>query len=144
MSLRSGAAGAGWFFSRRRAQPVVVAGPAVAAKGAAVRGIKDEAEKILRVLEPAKAPEPEPAAAPPQSGPKAAPEPAAPTPAGAGSLDEAELLDEASEDPEVRLDLARAYVAMGDREAARVTLDEVIQHGNEAQQAEARLMLKEL
>ena len=56
--------------------------------------------------------------------------------------EEAELLDEDSADPEVRLDLARAYISMGDREAARVILDEVVEHGSEEQQAEARKMLE--
>jgi pilus assembly protein FimV len=55
--------------------------------------------------------------------------------------EEAHILDEDSADPEVRLDLARAYISMGDREAARAILGEVIEHGDEAQKAEARTML---
>jgi pilus assembly protein FimV len=74
----------------------------------------------------------------------AASEPAEETKAPArfgGSVDDAELLDEESSDPEIQLDLARAYISMGDREAARVILDEVVNNGTEAQQAEARKML---
>jgi pilus assembly protein FimV len=54
---------------------------------------------------------------------------------------EAELLDEDSSDPEIQLDLARAYISMGDKEAARVILEEVVGNGTEEQQAEARKML---
>ena len=50
------------------------------------------------------------------------------------------MLDEDSADPEIQLDLARAYISMGDREAARVILEEVITHGNEEQKAEASKM----
>ena len=61
-----------------------------------------------------------------------------------GSIEDAEVLDEDSADPEVRLDLARAYISMGDREAARVILEEVLEHGTEEQKTEASEMLKEL
>jgi len=54
--------------------------------------------------------------------------------------DEAHLLDEESADPEIQLDLARAYISMGDREAARVILEEVIANGSEEQQVEANKM----
>ena len=54
---------------------------------------------------------------------------------------DAEILDVESSDPEIQLDLARAYISMGDKEAARIILDEVVSHGNEAQQEEARKML---
>ena len=56
------------------------------------------------------------------------------------SDDEAELLDEESADPEIQLDLARAYISMGDKEAARVILEEVVAHGTDAQKAEATKM----
>jgi pilus assembly protein FimV len=48
-----------------------------------------------------------------------------------------------SNDPEIKLDLARAYLSMGDREASRVMLEEVLAVGSEEQQAEARAMLEE-
>ena len=54
--------------------------------------------------------------------------------------EDAEVLDEDSADPEIQLDLARAYISMGDKEAARVILDEVIANGTDEQQAEANKM----
>ena len=54
--------------------------------------------------------------------------------------EDARVLDEESADPEIQLDLARAYISMGDREAARVILEEVIANGSEEQQAEANSM----
>ena len=54
--------------------------------------------------------------------------------------EDARLLDEESADPEIQLDLARAYISMGDKEAARVILEEVITNGTEEQQAEANRM----
>ena len=56
--------------------------------------------------------------------------------------DDAEILDEESSDPEIQLDLARAYISMGDKEAARVILEEVVANGTEDQQEEARKMLE--
>ena len=52
-----------------------------------------------------------------------------------------EILDTESSDPEIQLDLARAYISMGDKEAARVILEEVAANGSKEQQAEARKML---
>ena len=43
-------------------------------------------------------------------------------------------------DPEIQLDLARAYISMGDKEAARVILEEVIAHGSDEQKTEAGKM----
>ena len=40
-----------------------------------------------------------------------------------------------------KLDLARAYVEMGDAEGAREILGEVMEEGNDGQQAEAQKML---
>lgn len=47
-------------------------------------------------------------------------------------------------DPELKLDLARAYLSLGDKEAARSMLDEVLLNGNQDQIAEAKQMLDEL
>ena len=58
-----------------------------------------------------------------------------------GQQEEADILDEESSDPEIQLDLARAYISMGDKEAARVILEEVASNGSEEQQAEAQKML---
>jgi pilus assembly protein FimV len=57
---------------------------------------------------------------------------------------DARVLDENSSDPEIKLDLARAYISMGDKEAARVILDEVLNLGNELQRSEAQAMMDEL
>lgn len=43
-----------------------------------------------------------------------------------------------------KLDLARAYVEMGDQDSARGILEEVVNEGNEAQRAEAAQMLRTL
>ena len=43
-----------------------------------------------------------------------------------------------------KLDLARAYVEMDDKEAAREILEEVIAEGREEQRNEARAMLERL
>jgi pilus assembly protein FimV len=43
-----------------------------------------------------------------------------------------------------KLDLARAYLDMGDPDGARGILEEVIQEGNEGQQEDARQMLESL
>jgi len=54
--------------------------------------------------------------------------------------EDARVLDEESADPEIQLDLARAYISMGDKQAARVILEEVLVHGSEEQLAEANKM----
>ncbi len=43
-----------------------------------------------------------------------------------------------------KLDLARAYVDMGDPDGARSILSEVLDEGSEPQQQEARQILEEL
>ncbi len=48
------------------------------------------------------------------------------------------------DDIEIKLDLARAYISMGDADAARTIIDEVMEEGNEAQRAEGRNLLKQL
>ena len=150
--LVAAAALAGWLFSRRAA----AGGAAVAGRAESLRDIKHEAEDVLRVLADDRAQKPAAGATagpprPDSGGTEAgkgpgreagAPEPPADqAPARAGAVDDAELLDEDSSDPEIQLDLARAYISMGDREAARVILQEVVNNGSEAQQAEATKML---
>ncbi len=58
-----------------------------------------------------------------------------------GADRDAKVLDEESSDPEIQLDLARAYISMGDKEAARVILEEVGNNGNEEQRKEATKMM---
>ena len=113
-----------------------------------LREIKDEAEEVLRVLnEPS---EPDAVAQAKDEAGKPESEPAAPDRAERSGrpveTDEAdaEILDEESSDPEIQLDLARAYISMGDREAARVILEEVRSNGNEEQREEAKKMLNRL
>ena len=50
----------------------------------------------------------------------------------------------AGDEAGTKLDLARAYVDMGDNEMARVLLEEVLGQGNEAQQTEARTLIDRL
>jgi pilus assembly protein FimV len=66
---------------------------------------------------------------------------------GASSLDEGDTREMAP--PEIneigtKLDLARAYIDMGDAEGARSILGEVVEEGDEAQQEEARQLLDSL
>jgi pilus assembly protein FimV len=140
---------AGWFMNRRGGSPDSDD------SSKALREIQDEAEDVLRVLDNDAAGEPEEEAL----GPQTADSPDAEEEAEPESEetvvipmskkkkktverrdDEAELLDEESADPEIQLDLARAYISMGDKEAARVILDEVMANGSDAQKAEATKM----
>jgi len=148
------AAGFGWFRSRSGAKEFDLAA-AAASSDETVRGIKGEAEEILKVLKPAAGPslveagkqeavvDELPAEA--EDIAQVASKPVSQF-SQARHLDheEAYVLDEDSADPEVRLDLARAYISMGDREAARAILGEVVEHGDAAQQAEAKSMLSGL
>jgi pilus assembly protein FimV len=137
------AAAAGWRMSRR-------SGSVDAETGETIQEIKDEAEKVLRVLED-KEPEEPAAEAQPESAeedeeatseePAEKSEDKPKTRAFGGHQEEADILDEESSDPEIQLDLARAYISMGDKEAARVILEEVASNGSEEQQAEAQKML---
>ena len=158
------AGGIGWVLSRRgdSDEIISVAGPG----DSEIRDIKDEAEEVLRVLEESNEPEAPAetdteaeeddkadseveADTDTEADAKAEPEveksaEKAPEASKHGSGDEAELLDEESSDPEIQLDLARAYISMGDREAARVILQEVGNNGSESQQEEAKKMLNQL
>jgi len=137
---------AGWLINRRGGgEPLVVGMPE--RKAETVREIKDEAEEILKVLKPKTEESSADKAAEVSAGEGEDAEktlPRTPRVDRSDPMEEAELLDEDSADPEVRLDLARAYISMGDREAARVILDEVVEHGSEEQQSEAKKMLAEL
>jgi pilus assembly protein FimV len=110
-----------------------------------VREIKDEAEEILQVLKTDQRQAVRSASDDAGREVTAVAQPPLARAVGrAEESEEAELLDEDSTDPEVRLDLARAYISMGDREAARVILEEVMEQGTEEQQTEARKMMGEL
>lgn len=142
------ATGFGWYRSRNGGEELELS--AAVTREQTVRGIKDEAEEILKALKPeAKSADGDhgseaeiEALSDNETSPEDLQE-VAPRYSQARHVDheEAYVLDEDSADPEVRLDLARAYISMGDREAARAILGEVIEHGNNAQQAEAKTML---
>jgi pilus assembly protein FimV len=141
----------GWLFSRRGGDEIISTATS-ASEEEQIRGIKDEAEEVLRVLED---PQDEASETDSEADSDAKDEseagddekPATPEQDDRASKrfgsggDDAELLDEESSDPEIQLDLARAYISMGDKEAARVILEEVGNNGSEAQQEEARKML---
>jgi len=66
------------------------------------------------------------------------------TPERDTTLMHADTTLELVDDVETKLDLARAYIELGDTEGARGMLEEVLQEGNDAQKANAQTMLKEL
>lgn len=72
-----------------------------------------------------------------------APVPVAPLRSAANSEEELDFLTDADE-TSTKLDLARAYIDMGDREGAKDILDEVLIEGNEEQQSEAKDLLARL
>ena len=144
------AAAVAWLFGRRKDDDV---------DEETIQEIKDEAEELLRVLDDAAQPEAEekPAAKPEAEdsageeeadGTEVGEEPVdekagkpAPATRFGGAQDEASFLDTESSDPEIQLDLARAYISMGDKEAARAILEEVATTGSEEQPAEAQKLL---
>ncbi len=132
----------GWLMSRRGG-----ADDGAADASDTLRDLKGEAEDVLRVLD-SKETAVEPDAEGDTVTLESEPSDATVVVPGAVSVersrkdteDEAELLDEESADPEIQLDLARAYISMGDKEAARVILEEVIAHGSDEQKTEAGKM----
>ena len=85
--------------------------------------------------------EPPPLAAAPPAPP---PPVAAPAPAPAPPPPKADDFFAGEDAIGTKLDLARAYLDMGDPEGARSMLDEVMAEGNEAQKGEARKLLAEI
>ena len=128
-------------------------------KSEAVQAVTEDAEDLLRILDKyedgatTKMPVPEPESES-ESEPEPEPEPEVESePAPEAELDDATvqyvqteegLASSEDNDPEVKLDLARAYLSLGDKEAAKSMLDEVISNGNEAQKTEAAQMMEEL
>ncbi len=69
----------------------------------------------------------------------------APTSADTAALDDDDFdFLSGTDETATKLDLARAYIDMGDTEGARDILDEVITEGNEGQQQEARELIAKL
>lgn len=58
--------------------------------------------------------------------------------------EEIDFFDASGDEVATKLDLARAYMDMGDEEGARVILDDVINSGNESQVAEASSMMERM
>ena len=89
----------------------------------------------------------EPGAQPPAEPVVTAPPRAAvaslPDDAGLGDDDDFDFLGETDENA-TKLDLARAYIDMGDTEGARDILNEVVSEGNDQQQSEARDLLSQV
>ncbi|MBZ2187671.1 peptigoglycan-binding protein LysM [Alcanivorax sp. JB21] len=83
------------------------------------------------------APTPAPAPAPPAVAASL------PEDAGLGDDDDFDFLGETDENA-TKLDLARAYIDMGDTEGARDILNEVVSEGNDQQQSEARELLTQV
>ena len=133
------AAVVGWQIKRRRDGAEFDLG----AEEDQLREIKDEAEEVLRVLEDAddETADDETGDDDGETSEDSAEDEHVVKPFGSTG-GEAEVLDEESSDPEIQLDLARAYISMGDKEAARVILDEVEANGSEEQRAEAKKMLE--
>jgi pilus assembly protein FimV len=154
-----------WFFRRGGDQGDLA--ETVAADDS-VQAIREEAEELLDTLDSAAVDEPEEATVvqavtdePPQTEPDSeeetvlmaepvaeepGPEDELPTvisPRKAEPMEDSDAEDADTNDPEIKLDLARAYLSMGDREASRAMLEEVLEVGTAEQQAEARTMLDE-
>jgi len=68
----------------------------------------------------------------------------APAPAAAPAPKPAEDFFAGEDAIGTKLDLAKAYLDMGDPEGARSMLDEVMSEGNDAQKGEARKLLAEI
>lgn len=101
----------------------------------------EEAVAAEETPEDFEAPQIEAEAAEPELG--VAPTPARSMDEAANSEEELDFLTDADE-TSTKLDLARAYIDMGDREGAKDILDEVLIEGSEEQQGEAKELLARL
>ena len=155
--LVAGLVAAVWFFRRRDADAVYVSD--LGREEESVQDIIEEVEDIQRALEPgdqssgesvrgagedaaeSTATEDEPGDEGHAEAPATAPGETSDSVVSHLPTDgDATVLDEESADPEIKLDLARAYISMGDKEAARAILEEVLEFGNEEQREEAKKM----
>jgi len=122
---------AGWFMSRRGSSDTVVSD--LGGDTDPLREIKDKAEQAIKEGVAAESETP-------ATGESEETQTMAVGKKLSDADEDAKMLDEESTDPEIQLDLARAYISMGDKEAARIILEEVIANGSEEQQAEANKM----
>ena len=132
-----GAGVGSWFLYRRRVENEFL----VAQDEEQLREIKDEAEEVLRVLEDSADEDQKDGGEADDGEPETVIDERTQIQQFGSLDDDAEVLDEESSDPEIQLDLARAYISMGDKEAARVILEEVVFNGSDAQQTDAQKML---
>lgn len=118
-------------------------------------GGETEPEAELESGSEVQAPEPDEAAEPTATAPPAQEEVLELSPeeedailgksASPGEAEETPEIDAAGEDPvNTKLDLARAYVDLGDPESARGLLEEVLDEGGDSQREEARRLLDSL
>ena len=121
----------GWFMSRRGSSDTVVSD--LGGDTDPLREMKDKAEQAIKEGVAAESETP-------ATGESEETQTMAAGKRLSDADEDAKMLDEESTDPEIQLDLARAYISMGDKEAARVILEEVIASGSEEQQAEANKM----
>ena len=63
---------------------------------------------------------------------------------GSDDEEEFDFFDASGDEVATKLDLARAYMDMGDEEGARVILEDVVQSGNEKQISEAQNMIERM
>jgi pilus assembly protein FimV len=133
----------GWLVSRHFGGDEIVSD--LGSEGEHLRKIRDEAKEVLRVLEDSDEGAAQDDGGETEDEGDETPEKSETEGPGVkrfgATSEDAEVLDEESSDPEIQLDLARAYISMGDKEAARVILEEVGVHGSEEQQQEAQKML---
>lgn len=112
---------------------------------------KEPESEEAPLVEPEASEEPEAPEEPKASEEPEEPEEPAATKSAGRDIDEAELGDEddfdflsGTDEAATKLDLARAYIEMGDADGARDILEEVSIEGNDEQKAEAQDMLKNL
>ena len=124
-------------------EPTQVSMPAVAAEPAAtVQRDALELDEELSLDDDLSLEEPEPASTEQPTTARAAVEPALEQALGADD-DDFDFLGDTDENA-TKLDLAKAYIDMGDAEGARDILQEVVSEGNAQQQQEARELLAQV
>ena len=135
-----------WFLRRRDATPKFRAPVATAAAPSIADAFAPRAEADVVADTSDEAPAPTPVTAASPAAPARAPEPpvrAAPAWHTGGGA-QRDLLDPAAQAAHERLELARAYMDLGDLAGARQLLGEVVINGDHAARQQASRMLREL